>query len=153
MKAIRHWVLLATVSGIAAALPAAAQVSSFESYYEDKAQTSCSGIVCVLNFSALPQTTLIKHVKCIFIHTNTLRTFEIGVTDTATGQTFRRLQFLGPLVTPVVYGGQNWQSMGFDLDFLMGAGKYPAIGADTFPSGGSGNLECTISGRVWSDVR
>jgi hypothetical protein len=153
VKAIRHWILLVSFPGLLAALPAAAQVSAFESFYEERAQTSCAGDNCVLHFSALAENTLIKHVKCLFVHTGNVRTFAIGVTDTSTGTIFRRLQFLGPLVAPVVYTGSNWYSMNFDTDFLMGAGKYPAIGADTFPTSTGGSLSCTISGRVWSDSR
>ena len=141
--------LFAVVSLLAAAFPAPskAQVVVNGTYYEEVISAACQNkSTCFVFFSALPQNTLITKINCLVLSTTPMSDYQFAVSDTGTGFTVRRSEFL-PVPTPIVNGGINYYSMLAPSNFLFGAGRFPALGADLFAAG-TINWHCKITGTL-----
>jgi hypothetical protein len=140
--------LFAVVSLLAAAFPAPskAQVAVSGTYYEEVISAACYTKSCFVFFSAVPRNTLITKINCLVLSTTAMSDYQFAVSDTGTGFTVRRSEFL-PVPTPVVNGGINYYSMLVPSNFLFGAGKFPALGVDLFAVGTT-NWYCKITGTL-----
>jgi hypothetical protein len=131
--------------GVALLVPARAAQVVFEDYYEDSAFVSCASESCHLDFSAVPQNTLITKVNCVVRGNEALREIRFGVKKPAG---LLRYEYL-PVPAPAIAGGTQWYSILAPTDFLFGAGAIPSIHSVLISDATGGLLDCKITGRFW----